>query len=396
MKLEYKFRDNESIISFDVNNNSVLYGMNGSGKTRVLKSLSAVSNIGKNNRRVIDIFEEYNLDYLKVNGISLEELLKKRTDQQENFSSLLLEFVKVNVSAFEDLKMVISAIIDDNRFVPFFPISRFENFVRRIDRIITPSVKIDLYREISFLIRSVTNEIRELDMIARKFAQDVELNQSMLEFAKDVISFISRRFDDYKFSNDVRGRQEDSLREAIAQTELFNNDKYAKYISTDLMELDLIIDVIEKEIFEIREAVANEYLSKKGQEGILKQNKKINIFFGRLESLNKFLKRYANVQINLSENGYNRLVIYKSGEEIEFEKLSSGEKRIIILFANVIFSDEKILLFDEPEVSLSLNYQSKLMDDICRLLEGKTLILATHAPFIYKACERLDFDLIDL
>ena len=47
MKLEYKFRDNESIISFDVNNNSVLYGMNGSGKTRVLKSLSAVSNIGK-------------------------------------------------------------------------------------------------------------------------------------------------------------------------------------------------------------------------------------------------------------------------------------------------------------------------------------------------------------
>ena len=53
MKLEYKFRDNESIISFDVNNNSVLYGMNGSGKTRVLKSLSAVSNIGKNNRRVI-------------------------------------------------------------------------------------------------------------------------------------------------------------------------------------------------------------------------------------------------------------------------------------------------------------------------------------------------------
>lgn len=162
-------------------------------------------------------------------------------------------------------------------------------------------------------------------MIARKFAQDVELNQSMLEFAKDVISFISRRFDDYKFSNDVRGRQEDSLREAIAQTELFNNDKYAKYISTDLMELDLIIDVIEKEIFEIREAVANEYLSKKGQEGILKQNKKINIFFGRLESLNKFLKRYANVQINLSENGYNRLVIYKSGEEIEFEKLSSGK-----------------------------------------------------------------------
>ena len=396
MKLEYKFRDNESIISFDVNNNSVLYGMNGSGKTRVLKSLSAVSNIGKNNRRVIDICEEYNLDYLKVNGISLEELLKKRTDQQENFSSLLLEFVKVNGSAFEDLKMVILDIIDDNRFVPFFPISRFENFVRRIDRIITPSVKIDLYREISFLIRSVTNEIRELDMIARKFAQDVELNQSMLEFAKDVISFISRRFDDYKFSNDVRGRQEDSLREAIAQTELFNNDKYAKYISTDLMELDLIIDVIEKEIFEIREAVANEYLSKKGQEGILKQNKKINIFFGRLESLNKFLKRYANVQINLSKNGYNRLVIYKSGEEIEFEKLSSGEKRIIILFANVIFSDEKILLFDEPEVSLSLNYQSKLMDDICRLLEGKTLILATHAPFIYKACERLDFDLIDL
>ena len=79
----------------------------------------------------------------------------------------------------------------------------------------------------------------------------------------------------------------------------------------------------------------------------------------------------------------------KNKNDIEFKKLSSGEKRIILLFLYIVFSKEKIILIDEPEISLSLNYQSKFVDDIVRLADNKKIMMATHAPYIYMMIVKL-------
>lgn len=92
----------------------------------------------------------------------------------------------------------------------------------------------------------------------------------------------------------------------------------------------------------------------------------------------------------------NNLLVKKQESKLELSQLSSGEQRFLILILNIIFSSEKLLLIDEPEISLSLNFQSKIMDDLVDLLGEKKLILATHAPFVFKACERLDFNLVEL
>ena len=77
---------------------------------------------------------------------------------------------------------------------------------------------------------------------------------------------------------------------------------------------------------------------------------------------------------------------------IEYEKLSSGEKRILILFLNIVFSEEEMLLIDEPEISLSINYQSKIITDLVELGNKKILMMATHAPYIYQDAKLNEFN----
>ena len=43
-----------------------------------------------------------------------------------------------------------------------------------------------------------------------------------------------------------------------------------------------------------------------------------------------------------------------------------------------------MLLIDEPEISLSINYQSKIITDLVELGNKKILMMATHAPYIYQ------------
>lgn len=93
-----------------------------------------------------------------------------------------------------------------------------------------------------------------------------------------------------------------------------------------------------------------------------------------------------------------RLKMKKNSEEIGFDKLSSGEKRIIKLFLSVVFEDANIYLIDEPEISLSLNFQSKLINDLISLCEakGSRMVLATHAPYIFRDCINNSFERLEL
>lgn len=73
------------------------------------------------------------------------------------------------------------------------------------------------------------------------------------------------------------------------------------------------------------------------------------------------------------------------GETIEFKNLSSGEKQIISLFSKIYLSKNKnnIILFDEPELSLSIYWQERLIPDIINSDKCKFLIAITHSPFIF-------------
>lgn len=70
---------------------------------------------------------------------------------------------------------------------------------------------------------------------------------------------------------------------------------------------------------------------------------------------------------------------------IAFSNLSSGEKQMVSLFSKLYLDNpqEYIILFDEPELSLSIEWQRMLIPDIIASGKCKTLISVTHSPFIF-------------
>lgn len=76
----------------------------------------------------------------------------------------------------------------------------------------------------------------------------------------------------------------------------------------------------------------------------------------------------------------------ESDAEIALSQLSSGEKQIISIFSKIYLSDLNsrfIVLFDEPELSLSMLWQKNLLPDIINSKKCKFLLAVTHSPFIF-------------
>lgn len=74
-----------------------------------------------------------------------------------------------------------------------------------------------------------------------------------------------------------------------------------------------------------------------------------------------------------------------NAREISLNKLSSGEKQIIALMAAAYLSIGKKLVFimDEPELSLSLIWQRRLLPALVDSGNCSLLLVATHSPFVF-------------
>lgn len=74
---------------------------------------------------------------------------------------------------------------------------------------------------------------------------------------------------------------------------------------------------------------------------------------------------------------------YKDESETSIKILSSGERQILtLLYASTKFIDSKILLIDEPELSLHVDWQRKLIKTMTNHLVDNQIITCTHSPVI--------------
>ena len=107
------------------------------------------------------------------------------------------------------------------------------------------------------------------------------------------------------------------------------------------------------------------------------------------ETCNKYLinKRFIYNQSTLSldiilDSEFKK----KKKEIIQLTQLSSGEKQIVSLFSKLYLesNDKSIVIIDEPELSLSLQWQKMLLPDIMRTENCDLLLTVTHSPFIFE------------
>ncbi len=75
----------------------------------------------------------------------------------------------------------------------------------------------------------------------------------------------------------------------------------------------------------------------------------------------------------------------KNDKKVNIENLSSGEKQIISLFSKLFLNKNAniALFFDEPELSLSMEWQKHFLTDILRSEMCSFLFATTHSPFIF-------------
>lgn len=80
----------------------------------------------------------------------------------------------------------------------------------------------------------------------------------------------------------------------------------------------------------------------------------------------------------------NELRFTQIGEVLLPYQLSSGEKQMLIILLTVLVEDNLpyVLFMDEPEVSLHLEWQKRLVDLCVELNPNVQIILTTHSPAI--------------
>jgi ABC-type lipoprotein export system ATPase subunit len=70
---------------------------------------------------------------------------------------------------------------------------------------------------------------------------------------------------------------------------------------------------------------------------------------------------------------------------VPLDALSSGEKQIVSLMAKLyLYEGKKIVLIDEPELSLSIDWQRKVLPDVLNSGSVVQLLAITHSPFVFE------------
>ena len=83
----------------------------------------------------------------------------------------------------------------------------------------------------------------------------------------------------------------------------------------------------------------------------------------------------------------NKFNIVSMGQILPIDALSSGEKQILLIMLRVFLLEgkESYVLLDEPENSLDISWQYKLIDTLTKLNPNAQFFITTHSPSIFGA-----------
>ncbi|MEK4669008.1 AAA family ATPase [Niallia sp. FSL R7-0271] len=139
----------------------------------------------------------------------------------------------------------------------------------------------------------------------------------------------------------------------------------------------------------------NSYLNQFLYYYILDNEEKLDVFnnlLSKIDTYEKIINDYftnKEIQIN-KKDGYSFKLTkgLLKEEAVPLKNLSSGEQHILVLFFELIFNADKkrIILIDEPELSLHVSWQINLVDILIDItnLSDDFLVLATHSPSILR------------
>ncbi|UXY53569.1 ATP-binding protein [Pseudomonas tohonis] len=84
--------------------------------------------------------------------------------------------------------------------------------------------------------------------------------------------------------------------------------------------------------------------------------------------------------------------------QLNVTKLSSGEKQLLILFTEALLQKKQpfVFLADEPELSLHIAWQRKIIPAVKSLNPNAQVIVATHSPEVASKYRSSIIDMEDI
>lgn len=108
--------------------------------------------------------------------------------------------------------------------------------------------------------------------------------------------------------------------------------------------------------------------------------------FSRINTYISFINRFLELSEKKMIIQGGTLSIIHNQEDFPYYYLSSGERQLIIIFAHLLFNSrlkkETVFLIDEPELSLHVAWQERLLPTILEARPDMQIVVATHAPSI--------------
>jgi len=240
---------------------------------------------------------------------------------------------------------------------------------------------------------TIDTKIRNInhDLIRYFSALKTEADKAMIKFQEFVFLSLISSDDELKIDDKNNIRREKELLIDIFKEFDIKEQTYYKKVAKHFTKLNKVYRKIEKNekiegnegivVLENRRVhkVVNEWTRiKNKEEAIYKpQETFLDILNKLMVNKNFYISPNNDLEVELNNN-------LEGNKSLSLMKLSSGEKQLLILLAETFLQKNKTWLYfaDEPELSLHIDWQEKLVNNMKQLNPNAQLIIATHSPDI--------------
>lgn len=410
----------------------ILVGPNGIGKSTALQIIAHT--LGRKWDLLSDHrFSEISIHWGKKSGVVFRKDCHGESPTKRNSVLARIERSLVNQGDLDNFIAANLSNEDDLRRFSYLgvPRSTIFQFQRHIASAFSGSEAKTRLSDFSNLLNEMSTPKCTFFPTSRRIEIELEkLSKSMPDYVADGFSeFFEERSGDNYFEEIFKFGMEDIERlvrnfESKAQAESRNKFNFlmANLLKEMANERSMSVrelrekDLSEKEIERVLSRIEEGVLSSEERARIVKtvtsmaapqkgggnppfHKKWLSHFFVRLQEVDKELQvieapmiRFVNkiknylppkeVRYDIETSRFS--VTSNSGREVKLSELSSGEKQLTAILAMLEFSSSVTnVLIDEPELSLSVPWQSTVLEDISSTAQCHQLIAVTHSPFVY-------------
>ena len=433
---KFKIRNLFGMYNIDLNLNDIVtiyVGENGLGKTTILNCLYYVLTYNFDKLKDIN-FESIEIEFeskrkFRINYTDILEYTRDRMNYNNYEDARYYRYIQ-DIFNEEDIVKVINIVKNEQydmstilrkyglklsevtgmplriaeRTIYRFCLERLnnkvegnaENVVKLLEFIKENSISDNViyfttYRRIEKNVFDTNKNTREYDDIRMRKANN------LIHFGMDdILDLINKNLDNIR-TLAISGYNEMTglLLNQYLESDIKESEKYKINSQKLNIALDRIGDKIdEKTKNKIKKEIVNNNCLKDENkyllnllENLIKNYEKQNEYDEKIRNFANTCNKYLNgKKFEYNESSVEvKIINLESDTPISINNLSSGEKQIISIFAKLYLDTEKksILLIDEPELSLSIKWQSMLIPDIVSTNKCEKIVVVTHSPFIF-------------